>query len=387
MTGFLSETLFMQLEIVVSGAAAAGFEPVVDAFRDNFSRGEELGARFSAFVGGEEVVDIWAGWSDRDKSAPWTDNTLACVYSAGKAAMAFLIARFVSEGKLDYERPVADYWPEFGASGKDRVTVGMAMSHQAGLCGFPDEMPPEDWLNWDLICARLAAMAPLWPPGSAFGYHPQTVGYIVGELIRRIERRKIGDILREDYFKALGLDLHCGLRETEIARAAYMPKPPKAPTHRKASRFTEIAFLKPWSAAGGVSREKWMAGEIPASNMHGTARALAEITHPFANNGHDLAGKQVIDAETVKAALRPRISGDDLVLPFRLTWTAGLTANSDGYFGPSETAFGHAGFGGAAVVVDPARRVSASYVMNKMSPALLGDPRAIRLMTALDGCL
>lgn len=366
----------------ISGFAAKGFETVFDAFAANFAAGEELGARFSAFRDGEAVVDIWAGWSDRERTRPWADETLACLFSSGKAAMSVLIAAAVSEGRLDYERPVADDWPDFAAKGKGRITLAMALSHQAGLCGFPDEMPPEDWLDHDRICARLAAMAPLWPPGSASGYHPQTVGYIANELMRRASGRTIGEMLR-----ARGLDIHCGMGAAEIARTAFMTKPPSAPIHRKESRFTEIAFLKPWSAAARVSRDDWMAAEIPASNMHATARALAEIIHPLANGGVDTNGVRVVDENVVAEALAPRISGDDLVLPFRLTFAAGLMANTNGHFGPSPSAFGHAGFGGSCAMIDPQARVSAAYVMNRMSPSLAGDPRAVRMLSALDDCL
>lgn len=361
-----------------------GFAPdaVIAAFRENFALGGELGARFSAYRDGALVADIFAGWSDRERTVPWADDTLACIYSAGKAAMAALVAQGVSAGALDYARPVAADWPAFGAAGKDKITLAMAISHQAGLCGFPEEMPAGEWIDWEKICTRLAAMAPLWPPGSASGYHPQTVGYLVGETMRRATGRTIGQTLR-----ARGLDIHCGLTADEMARAAFMPKPPAAPTHRKDSRFTEIAFLKPWSAVAKVDREAWMAAEIPASNMHATARALAEIIHPLATGGVGADGRRRIEKPVVEAALKPRISGEDLVLPFRLTFAAGLMANDNGHFGPSPTAFGHPGFGGAAAMIDPEKRVSAAYVMNKMSPSLAGDPRAVRLFAALDASL
>jgi CubicO group peptidase (beta-lactamase class C family) len=372
--------------IDIAGRTAPGFEPVIDAFRANFAAGEELGAGFSAFHDGALVVDIWAGFADRDRVVPWTEGTLACVFSSGKAVIAALIAAAASRGNLAYDRPVADYWPEFAASGKDGVTIAMALSHQAGLCGFPDEMPPEEWLDWDKICARLAAQGPLWPPGSAAGYHPQTFGFIAGEILRRVEGRTIGALLRDD-FAARGVDIHCGLGAAEIERAAEMTKPPRAPTHRRNSRYTEIAFLKPWSAPARVSRAAWMAAEIPASNMHATARGLAEAVHPLANGGRDAGGARVIEPAALDAALRPRIAGPDLVLPFDVSWTAGLMRNFDGVFGPSWTALGHAGFGGSAAMIDPDRRLSAAYVMNKMSPALVGDRRAVRLFEALARCL
>ena len=372
----------MTSPVEIAGSVAPGFDGVKDAFAANFAAGEELGARVTAFRAGETVVDLWAGFADREQTVPWSEKTLACVYSAGKAAISLLVAKAVSDGLLDYETPVAAYWPDFAANGKERITVAMALSHQAGLCGFPDAIPPEEWIEHDKIAARLAVMAPLWPPGSAAGYHTQTVGFIANELLRRQTGRMIGALLRES-----GVDLNCGVSECDFPRIAFMPKPPRAPTHRPDSEFTKIAFLKPWSAAGKVAREAWLAAEIPASNMHGTARALAQLIHPFANRGVDTAGRRILDPAVVDEALEARISGDDLVLPFHLTWAAGLMMNTNGHFGPSRTALGHPGFGGSAAMVDPAKRVSAAYVMNKMSPSLAGDPRAVRVFSALDQAL
>jgi CubicO group peptidase (beta-lactamase class C family) len=369
----------MTRSIEIFGAAPPA---IADAFLANFQNAEELGARFSLIEAGVVVADLWAGSASREERDPWTGETLACVYSSGKAAIARLVAQAVSDGKLDYDKPVAEYWPDFAANGKQEISVAMALSHQAGLCGFAEEIPADAWVKHNEIATRLAAMAPLWTPGSAAGYHPQTIGYIANELMRRATGRTIGEILREDYFAADGVDLHCGLREFAVARAATMQKPPRPPTHRD-SELARIAFLKPWSSPGKVSREAWMAAEIPASNMHGTALALADFVHPLANRGVDTQGRRVIDEAAIAEALTVRISGEDLVLPFHLTWTAGMMVNTNGHFGPSPTAFGHPGFGGSAVMIDPARRISAAYVMNKMSPALSGDPRAVRLFSAV----
>lgn len=366
----------------ISGFATAPFEGVRNAFALNFSENLELGASFAAFIDGEPVISLHGGFTDRARESPWTGETLAGVYSSGKAAVAMLVARAVSDGLLDYDAPVARYWPEFAAKGKKGVTVAEALSHQAGLCGFPEEMPPEEWLDWDAICARLAAMAPLWEPGSACGYHPQTFGFIAGELLRRTTGRSVGEILRKDFQEAHGLNVICGMEDSETARAAFMPKPPRAPDLGPLTELKRIAFLKPWSAPAKVKREEWMAAEIPASNIHADARSLAEITQPLANEGK-FRGRAIIDAAAVASCLRERVRGDDLVLPFHFSWTAGLMRNINGHFGPAEGAFGHAGFGGSSVMIDPARKLSAAYVMNRMSPHLVGDPRGLRLVNAL----
>jgi len=366
-----------------TGNAREQFENVLYAFSRNFSEDAELGASFAVFVDGEAVVDVRGGFVDRARKVPWAEDTLACIYSSGKAALAFLIARAVSDGKLDYEAPVAQYWPQFSANGKQAITVGQAMSHQGGLCAIPDKtMPPEAWLDWSEITGRIAAMAPLWEPATASGYHPQTFGFIAGELLRRTEGKTVGRLLSD-----IGLQMHCGLSPEQLNKSAFMPKPPKAPVLGEITDLKRLAFLSASSTPGRVAREDWAAAQIPASNMHANARALAEIVYPFANQGRTPGGRQVLTGAVIEAALKERIRGDDLVLPFNLSWTAGLMRNINGHFGPNENAVGHAGFGGSCVVIDPDNKMTAAYVMNKMSPYLVGDPRALRLLSAVYSCL
>ncbi len=364
-----------------SGVLHETFLSVGDAFCDNFTEGLELGAAFAVVIDGEVAVDIRGGYVDKAKQEPWTEETLACIYSSGKAVLALLIAQAVSNERLDYDAPVAQYWPDFAQAGKDRVTVAQLLSHQAGLCGIADEMPPQTWLDWDEVTRRLAAMTPLWAPGTANGYHPQTFGFLAGELLRRVNGKSVGKLIGE-LREAHGLEIYCGLALEEMQRTPFMPKPPTAPDLGDINAYTQLAFLKKWSAPAGVAREDWMAAEIPASNMHAEACSLARILHPFANGGQ-LDGVQYLTSQAIAGALAERISGDDLVLPFHLSWTAGLMRNINQHFGPNENAYGHAGFGGSCVLIDPQNRLTAAYVMNKMSPYLVGDPRALRLVNAV----
>ena len=367
------------------GMLAESFSGAGDAFAANFADGLELGASFAVVIDDKVVVDIRGGFVDRAKTEHWNDDTLACLYSSGKAVVSLLIAREVSKGALDYDAPVAQYWPEFGAAGKGDITLAQMLSHQAGLCGFADEMPPETWLDWNAVTEKLAAMAPLWPPGSANGYHPQTFGYMAGEVLRRVTGKSVGALIAELAAQD-GLNLYCGMWPELAARASFMPKPPKAPDLGPLNDYKRYAFLKPWSAPARVSREDWMAAEIPASNMHADARSLARIVHPLANGGKR-NNEAYLDGGAIAAALKERIRGGDLVLPFHLSWSAGLMRNINRHFGPNENAFGHAGFGGSCVVIDPENKLTAAYVMNKMSYYLVGDPRAVRLLDAVYAAL
>ena len=209
----------------IHGLCPERFSCVRAAFEDNFATGQELGARFSLVQRGELVVDLWAGFADRQRTKAFDETTLTPVFSTTKAIAALLIARLVDAGKLDYAQPVADVWPEFAQAGKGAITVEQVMSHQEGLSGFPDEMEPSLWFDWDAICAKLAAMAPLWPPGSASGYHPITFGYLAGEIFRRVDGRTMGTALREDLAGPFGLDLWIGLPDAEHHRAADLQRP------------------------------------------------------------------------------------------------------------------------------------------------------------------
>ena len=239
--------------VEIFGLAPARFAAVKDAFTAHFEAGEELGARFTLVEAGETVLDLWAGFADRNRMKPFDAQTLTPVFSTTKALAALLIARLVDAGKLDYAQTVASVWPEFAqASGQGAITVEQVMSHQEGLSGFPDPMEPSAWFDWDAICAKLAAMAPLWPPGTASGYHPITLGYIVGEIFRRVDGRRMGTALRQDLRDAPRpgpVDRRCRTRRPSRVRRAAAPQR-ACRISVTANEATRAAFLTPWAQPG-----------------------------------------------------------------------------------------------------------------------------------------
>jgi CubicO group peptidase (beta-lactamase class C family) len=369
------------------GHVAAGFEPVAEAFLANWADQDELGAGFAVRLGGEIVVDIHAGWADRKKSRAWQDDTLVPVYSTGKAVAALVIARLVDRGLLDYDAPVADFWPEFAASGKSAVTVAQALSHQAGLSGLSEEMDAADWFNARLIEAKLARQTPLWELGTGSGYHPVTFGFIVDALARRTDGRSIGAILREDICGPGDIDFHIGLPEREHERVAEHAMPKQLPDLGVVTPASELAFLKPWSSPGRRGASQWRMHEFPAANGHSTARALVRLMSVYADGGK-LENKRFISKKTLDDLTRERVCGPDKVLPFDLSWGAGVMRNTHGgFYGPEPAAIGHFGWGGSCAMADPVRGLSAAYVMNRQKHHLVGDPRPLRLIEALYGCL
>ncbi|HWW11724.1 MAG TPA: serine hydrolase domain-containing protein, partial [Brevundimonas sp.] len=270
----------------IHGVCPPAFAAVKDAFAANFTDApeglNEQGARFSVCIDGETVVDLWGGWADAAKTVPFGERTLTPVFSTGKAVMALLIATCVERGLLDYEATVAGYWPAFGQAGKDRITVGQMMSHQAGLPGFDTTEDPAIWFDREATLARLCAQTPMWEPGTASGYSPIVIGYLAGELFRIVDGRTMGTALRQDF---PGLDLWIGLPEAEHDRVAQMRKPAKATDLGRIDAIKTAAFLDKGSSPGGRGSAEWRSIEIPSANLHGTAPDLARIVGVIANGG------------------------------------------------------------------------------------------------------
>ena len=369
------------VSVPMTGEVAEGFGPVADAFRDNFERGEELGAQFAVRRGGETVVDLVGGWRDRKRTEPMRADDLVAVFSSGKAVAALAVALCVERGELDYDAPMTTWWPEFGAEGKQDVTLGMALSHQAGLPGITNpEWTPIDWLDWEKTCAELAGQAPIFPPGSASGYHPVTYGFLAGEPVRRATGRTLGGIVGEDF----AADVFIGTGEHE--RAAAMRKPSGMANFGKVTPAVRAAFFMPWSSPGGAGAAAWREAELAGSNCHATARGLAEVMG-LALDGH-LRGKRMLSDATLERFREVRVSGRDLVLPFELQYAAGVMRNAPNFnYGPNTDTVGHSGWGGSCVWADGEAGVSGAYAMTRQSPSLMGDPRSLRLIEALYGCL
>jgi CubicO group peptidase (beta-lactamase class C family) len=368
--------------VEITGFAPARFAGVKDVFARSFESGEELGARFTLVEDGEVVLDLMGGWADRKRVDPFGEHTLVPVFSTTKTISALMIARLVEAGKLDYGQTVASVWPEFGQAGKAAVTIEQAISHQAGLPGFPEPMDPGLWVDWDAICARLAFMAPMWPPGTASGYHPVTVGYIAGEIFRRVDGRTIGTAFREDIGGPFGLDLWVGLPAEGDGRVAELVRPSALPDFGEINEATRAAFLAPWSSAAGKAGADYRRIEVPSTNGYATAEAFAKLMGALANDGW-LDGGEILSPALIAEASRERIRGQDLVLPYVMSWAAGFMRNEINFpWGPGTQSFGHSGWGGSCAFADPERRLGGAYAMNKQGVALMGDERPKRLIEA-----
>ncbi len=371
----------------IQGVCPPKFQAVRDQFEAHLASGGDLGAGFAIAVDGELVIDLTGGWADRRHDAPFGPRSLVSIFSVTKAATALMMARLVGAGRLDYGAAVASIWPAFGAAGKENITVEQALSHQAGLSGFIEPMEPVEWFDHDAICAKLAAMAPLWEPGTASGYHPLTFGVIADEIHRRVDGRSVGTALREDIAGPLGLDLWIGLPETEHHRVAAIQRPSELPVFGDMTPALKAAFLTRWATIGGKRLDGWLVHEFPSAGGQATAAGLARMMAAMACDG--LVGEtRVLASGTAAKAGAERISGRDLVLPFDVSWGAGFLRNPPNFFyGPDARTVAHSGWGGSCAFADPARGISGAYVMNKQSNALIGDIRPRRLIDAFYAAL
>ena len=372
----------------IHGYCAPGYEAVRDAFIDNFTREEEIGAGFCAMRDGVAVVDLYGGYADRKKTRNWERDTIVPVFSSTKAVAAIVIAHLADADKLSYNQKVASLWPDFAQNGKGEITVGDVLSHQAGLSGISDpSWQPADWMDWDKTCAKLAAQAPIWPLGNVAGYHPVTYGYLVGEIAKRADGRSLGTILREDICAPHDIDFHIGLPDSEHERCADLIKPRKPADLGEINDATRLAFIEKWSSSvGSRSLEAWRRAEIPSTNGHGTAAGLARIMQILVDG--KLGGEVYLSEDMLRDAKTVRVSGPNLVLPFDLQGCAGVFKNEPNFFyGPNPNTVGHSGWGGSCVFADAKEGLSAAYIMNRQSHHLMGDPRTLRLIEALYGCL
>lgn len=380
-------------EPVARGHCDARFEAVRTAFEENFRERGELGAAVTVTVGGEVVVDLWGGWADADRTRPWERETLVNVWSTSKGPTALCAHILADRGLLDFDAPVAEYWPEFAAAGKEKVLVRHLLSHRSGLSGLREPHSVEQLYNWELTTRRLAATEPWWEPGTVSGYHAITFGHLVGEVVRRISGLAPGAFLEREVTGPLGVDFTIGLPEKEAGRAAELVHPPAAYDSEQAAAFDRLtpavlaALANPLVGAAEANTPEWRAAEIPAANGHGTARAVAALYGIFAGRG-SYGGRRVLSPESAERVREGQGRCRDLVLGPGLgtvteiglgLWLSG----PNGSYGPNPRAFGHDGFGGSCGLADPEAGVSLGYVMNRMGPHIADDPRKTALVEAL----
>ena len=377
---------------LIFGYCDPRFEQVADVLRHSLESKFEVGASFAVEIEGEMVMDLWGGHKDAERTMPWQQDTIVNVFSVTKGVTAICAAKLIEQGHLDLHQKVSHYWPEYGCNGKENTTVLDFLCHRAGMFGFRDQVPLDDWTNWGQFTGMLAAQAPFAEPNSIQAYHALTFGWLVGELIRRVDGRTVGVYFKEEIANPLGLDFAIGLDDSDMARCAQMLMLDELPsisqlnvlkylpdfllskslTNIKAAvsrGFNPIAFDgRAMDNPNFANTTEWRRAEIPAANGHGVASSLATL-YGILSNGGSRDGNEVLKPETIELLRTVHSNGPDMVL-FGLNYKFGLGHMLNAPITPigrnrSESMFGHTGIGGAVVFGDVEKKLGFSFFNNQ----------------------
>jgi CubicO group peptidase (beta-lactamase class C family) len=366
----------------IQGSYEDRFEPVAEALARNLDDGADVGASVAVFLDGEPVVDIWGGYADAEGTAPWEENTIVNVFSTTKT-MTFVCALMLADrGELDFDAPVAHYWPEFAEAGKRKVLVRHLLGHTAGLSGWEEPLEPEQLADWERCTSLLAGQEPWWEPGTQPGYHAVTQGYLIGEVVRRITDQSIGRFFADEVAGPLGADFFIGTPPEADARIGTLIPPPDASELISSLGELGIRTLSNPVISGELTREEWWRRcEIPAANGHGNARSVAAVQSVISCGG-EARGTRLLSGAGVEALFREQANGRDLVLGVPLRYGLGYgLASPTMPMTPRMCAWG--GYGGSLVFNDLERRSTVAYVMNRMEAGLVGDMRGAAIVLAL----
>ncbi|HEY0920019.1 serine hydrolase domain-containing protein [Devosia sp.] len=376
----------------LAGTCDSGFARVAEAFAENFAVRDEIGAAVAVYVDGEIAVDLWGGRVVRDQkpAEPWGRDTIVRMMSINKAVTAICAHRLADHGLLDYERRVADYWPEFAQAGKESITVRTLMAGRAGLV-FPDAVPDGAAFDWPAMVDGLARQAPIWAPGTRGAYHSSTYGHLVGELVRRLTGKLPGAYFREEIGEPLGLDYWFALPRAEQHRLSeILPNPDSATYAALSGGGAGNNLARAWRILPGANplmrdHPDYLGKEMPSAFGRGTARAMAKLFAALARGG-DIDGVRVLSPQAIDAMTTLQWDAPCALTGRRFRYCLGVYKNTPGLrpMGRNPDAFGHMGVGGSFVFADPERRLSFSYCTNFMCAGDGIGERCTALVEAVD---
>ena len=374
----------------VMGTCDARFQPVRDALAEQLER-DELGASIVLDIDGETVVDIWGGWCDSERRRPWERDTITNVWSTTKTVTNLAALMLVDRGLIDVYAPVADYWPEFAANGKETIEVRHILSHTSGVSGWDAPFVVEDMYDWTVSTERLAAQAPWWEPGTASGYHANNQGHLVGEIVRRVTGLPLKRFVAEEIAGPLGADFQIGAAEDDWPRIAPVVPPPPLPIDL-ASLPPESPMYKtftgPVADAAHANTAAWRQADMGALNGHANARSVARIIKALSLGGI-VEGKRLLSPETIELIFDEQSHGTDLVLgvPLRFGIGFALPETETVPYVPQGRCCYWGGWGGSEIIADLDRRVTLAYMMNNMAPGIIGSDRSEAYVRAAYDCL
>lgn len=365
----------------VQGEADPRFSAVREVFADQLASGAELGAAIAVDLDGESVLDLWGGHRDAARTLPWERDTIVNVWSTTKEVTALAVLMLVDRGLVDLYAPVATYWPEFAQNGKESIEVRHIMAHTSGVSGWDKPFAPTDLYNWDFAVERLAGQAPWWEPGTASGYHAASQGHLLGEIVRRVTGKHLKQFVAEEIAAPLGVDLQIGATPDDDDRVAeIVPPPPPPEIDRSSTSPAPLAvrtFTGPVTDAKAANTIEWRRADMGALNGHTNARALARTLSAISLGG-TVGGVKLLSEKTIQHIFDEQARGVDLVLgvPLRFGIGFGLPEPQTVPSLPDERICFWGGWGGSVTAMFPDKRLTISYVMNKMGSGIIGSDRS-----------
>lgn len=371
----------------ITGFCDRRFERVLRAFRENFQTGTEVGAAVSIYYEGQMVVDLWGGYVDKKKSKLWKENTTVNMMSVAKGFVATAIAMLVDKGELDYDAPVAKYWPEFATSGKETIPLRYILDHRAGLPVLRPSGPRGLVYDWQGMTQALAKMSPIWVPGEEAGYHILSMGCLAGEVIRRVTGFMPGEFIRREITEPLGLDYNIGLRDDEMARVAEFIPAVEGTIFNVENMPDEELLKYAWAELPeeeDFNSREWMMAQVPGASGHGNARAVARFYGCLAEGG-TMDGVCLLSSGAIRIMSAEQHNMREQVMKRSYHQGLGVLRNSPPIspMGPNMASFGHHGVGGSVGLCDPDARLGFAYSMNQMHARVDNGPRAGRLKDAM----
>jgi CubicO group peptidase (beta-lactamase class C family) len=372
----------------VHGSCDERFVGVREALAQRLD-GDELGASIAVDLDGETVVDVWGGYRDLERTTPWTQDTIVNVWSTTKTVLSLAALMLVERGELDVYAPVGNYWPEFAAKGKKNIEVRHLMSHTSGVSGWDRPFSVRDMYDWQTATERLAAQRPLWEPGTASGYHSANQGHLVGEVIRRITNKTFKKFVADEIAGPLGADFQVGAREEDWDRIAPLVAPPRVEPSGDVdpTSIPVRTFTAPVMSVKATASPEWRAADLGALNGHSNARGVLDVMRVLSLGG-EAGGVQLLSPKTIDLVFDQQSDGVDLVLEEPFRWGIGYCLGSPvvPYVPPGRTFF-WGGWGGSMIIMDLDRRLTISYVMNKMASGILGSDRSEAYVRAVYAAL
>ena len=377
--------------VTIEGTWDGRFDPVRDALAAQLETGNELGACIAVDIDGRTVVDMWGGWTDSDHLTPWSQDTIVNVWSSTKTVTNLAALMLVDRGQLDIHDPVAKHWPEFAANGKEHIEVRHILGHTSGVSGWEAPVTVEDMYDWEKSTARLASQAPWWEPGTASGYHAANQGHLVGEVVRRVSGKTLKAFVAEEIAGPLGADFQVGALEKDWPRIAPLVAPPPLDIDLGAMDPNSPAFktlLGPVIDANAANTPGWRRADMGATNGHGNARSIATIISALSLGG-TVGGTRLLSGDTIELIWQEQSHGLDLVLglPLRFGVGYGLPETVSVPYMPQGHCCYWGGWGGSVVIADLDRRLTITYMMNKMGPGIIGSDRSEAYVRAIEDCL